>query len=67
MAHIYRFKKYKVVVEDDLSLNILNPDHKNTFILIENKSKFLFSINDLISIIENAISNSLTFCSSIMA
>jgi len=61
LAHIYRFKKYKIVVQDDLSLNTLNPNHKNTFILIENKSKFLFSVNDLISIIETAISNSPNF------
>jgi len=61
LAHIYRFKKYKIVVQDDLSLNTLNPNHKNTFILIENKSKFLFSINDLISIIETSISNSPNF------
>jgi hypothetical protein len=60
-SHIYKFKKYKVVVENDLSLNPLNPNHRNTFILIENNSKFLFSLNDLISIIETAICNSPNF------
>jgi hypothetical protein len=62
-AHIYRFKKYKIVVQDDLSLNPLNPNHRNTFILIENKSKFYFSLNDLISIIETSIGNSPNFFS----
>lgn len=61
LAHIYRLKKYKIVVHDDLSLNPLNPSHKNTFILIENNSIFFFSLNDLISIIETAISNSPNF------
>ena len=61
LAHIFRLKRYKIVVEDDLSLNPLNPKHRNTFILIENKSKFFFSLNDLISIIETAISNSPDF------
>ena len=61
LAHIYRFKKYKIVVQDDLTLNPLNPNHRNTFILIENKSKFFFSLNDLISIIETSISNSPNF------
>jgi hypothetical protein len=61
LAHIYRLKKYKIVVEDDLSLNPLNPNHRNTFILMEKKSKFFFSLNDLISIIETSISNSPNF------
>ena len=61
LAHIFRLKRYKIVVEDDLSLNPLNPNHRNTFILMENKSKFFFSLNDLISIIETAISNSPNF------
>lgn len=61
LAHIYRLKKYKIVIQDDLSLNPLNPNHRNTFILIENTSKFFFNLNDLISIIENAISNSPNF------
>ena len=35
----------------------------HTFILIDNKSKYLFSLNDLISIIETAIGNSPEFFS----
>lgn len=55
LAHIYRLKKYKTVISDDLSMTPLDINHRNTFILIHNKSKYLFSINDLIKVIETAI------------
>ena len=61
LAYMYKIKKYTLQVTDDLSLNPLELTHRNTFILIENKSKYLFSLNDLISIIETAISNSPDF------
>ena len=63
LSRIYKNKKYPIVVSDDLMLNTLDINHKNTFILIENKSKYLFSLNDLVSIIETAISNSPNFFS----
>jgi hypothetical protein len=44
-------------------LNALDIKNKNTFILIEKKSQYLFSLNDLVSIIETAISNSPVFFS----
>jgi len=55
LAHIYRLKKYKTVISDDLSMTPLDINHRNTFILIHDKSKYLFSINDLIKIIETSI------------
>ena len=61
LAYIYKFKKYKIVVSEDLSLNPLDTKHRNTFILLDNNSKFFFSLNDLISIIETAIGNSPNF------
>jgi hypothetical protein len=61
LANMYKIKKYTLQVTDDLSLNPLDLTHRNTFILIENKSTYLFSLNDLISIIETAISNSPDF------
>jgi len=63
LSRIYKNKKYPIIVSDDLMLNPLDIHHKNTFILIEKKSKYLFSLNDLVSIIENAISNSPNFFS----
>ena len=61
LAYIYRLKKYKTVVTDDLSMNPLDINHKNTFILIQNKSKYLFSLNDVVKIIETAITHAPNF------
>ena len=61
LAHIYRLKKYKTVVTDDLSMTPLDKNHKNTFILIQNKSKYLFNLNDIIKIVETAITNAPNF------
>ena len=63
LACIYKIKKYNTVVSDDLILNPLDISHKNTFMLIDNKSKYLFSLNDLITIIETSIGNSSNFFS----
>ena len=61
LAHIYKLKKYKTVVTDDLSMTPLDKNHRNTFILIQNKSKYLFSLNDIVKIIETAITHSPNF------
>ena len=63
LAHLYRLRKYQYIVTDDLSMNPLDIKHSNTFVLIENKSNYLFSLHDLISIIENAITHSPSFFS----
>jgi hypothetical protein len=60
-ANIYKYKKNKIVVTDDLSLNPLDPKHGNTFILSEKNANYLFSLNDLISIIETAIGHAPNF------
>lgn len=60
-VNIYKMKKYPKVVTEDLSMTALVVNNKNTFILIQNKSIYLFSLNDLIRIIETAISNSPSF------
>jgi hypothetical protein len=61
LAHMYRLKKYKTVVTDDLSMTPLDKNHRNTFILIQNKSKYLFSLNDIVKIVETAIINAPNF------
>lgn len=61
LAHIYKLKKHKYVVTNDLMLNKLEPNDKLTFILLENKSIFLFNINEIINIIETSIGNSPNF------
>ena len=61
LAHIYRLKKYKTVVTEDLSMNPLDPKHPSTFILCQNNSNYLFNINDIVKIIENAITHAPSF------
>jgi len=63
LAYIYKFKKHPYIVTDDLMMNTLDKSHKLTFVLIEDKSNFLFNINEIINIIETAICNSHDFFS----
>jgi hypothetical protein len=63
LARIYKINKYKFIVTDDLSMNPIDVNGKNTFMLLENNAKYLFSLNDLVSIIETAISNAPNFFS----
>jgi len=56
-TNVYKYKKYPCVVTNDLTLNPLDINHSSTFIMLQNKSTYLFSINDLINIIETAICN----------
>jgi hypothetical protein len=58
---LWMHKKYPIVVTTDLSLNPLDETNKNTFVLLQHKSKYLFRVNDLISIIETSIGNSPEF------
>jgi hypothetical protein len=60
-AKLYRYKRYKTVVSNDLSLNPLDINDINTFVLIQTKSVYLFHLNDLIHIIETAITNAPNF------
>jgi hypothetical protein len=63
LTHIYKLKKSRCLVNSDLSLNPLVMEHNNTFILMEEKSmtSYLFSLNDLLNIIETAIGNAPDF------
>ena len=61
LANLYRHKYYKTVVNNDLSLNLLDKNNKNVIALINNNSKYLFSLNDIIQIVETSISNSPDF------
>jgi hypothetical protein len=57
-AYMYRFKKSKTVVTQDLGMNPIDICNKDTIIIIQNKNKYLFRINDLINVIETSITNS---------
>lgn len=63
LAYMYKMKKHPYVVTNDLMMNPLDKNHKLTFILVEEKTNFLFNIHEIITIIENAIGNSPNFFS----
>jgi predicted metallopeptidase len=62
-VNIYKLKKYPKVVTDDLSMNPLDIKNKNTFALVQNKSVYLFSLNELIKIVETALGHAPSFFS----
>jgi hypothetical protein len=61
IANIYRNKHWPLVVTNDLSLLSLDINHPATFVILQNKSRYLFSMHDLIHIIETAICNAPNF------
>jgi hypothetical protein len=63
LFNIYKLKRSQIVVNTDLMLNLIDINNRNTFTIIENNKKYLFTLNELISIIENAIGNSPHFFS----
>ena len=59
----YKYKKAKTVVNADLCLNELNIQDKNVMCIFHNNSKYLFHINDLIKMINVALTHSYMFFS----
>ena len=59
----YKYKKTKIVVNTDMGLNELNITDKNVICIIDNDSKYLFHVNDLIKIINVSLTNSVSFFS----
>jgi hypothetical protein len=61
LAQIYIFKKAKVMVDNDLSMNPINLKSRYTFCLIQQNNKYLFNVMDLINIINTNLTNSPIF------
>lgn len=59
----YKSKKIKIVVNTDMGLNELSKTDKNVICIIDNNSKYLFHVNDLIKIINASLTNSYLFFS----
>lgn len=59
LANIYRYKK-KSSIENDLLLNPINMESPTTIEIYDN-SKYVFTMNDLITYIETALSNTSNF------
>ena len=62
-VNIYKLKKYPKVVTDDLSMTPLDIHSKNTISIVQNKSIYLFNLNELIHIIETALGHAPSFFS----
>jgi hypothetical protein len=59
----YKYKKTKIVVNTDMGLNELSENDKNVISIIDNNSKYLFHVNDLIKMINASLTNSYLFFS----
>ncbi len=57
----YKFKKAKIVVNSDMCLNELREKDNNVISIVQNNSKYLFNIKDLINIIESSLTSSHNF------
>ena len=62
-VHVYKYKKSKIVVNTDMCLNELSLTDKNVICILDNNSKYLFHVNDLIKIINSSLTNSFLFFS----
>jgi hypothetical protein len=58
LAFLYKWKKAKYNVVEDLCLNPISLDLKDVLCIFQNNNKYLFRIRELIKIIENALTNS---------
>jgi hypothetical protein len=58
LIYNYKYKKAKIVVNSDMCLNELTENQKNVLCILDNNSKYLFNINDLIKIIDTSLTNS---------
>jgi hypothetical protein len=54
---IWRYKHAKTYNTDDLYLNPIEPTEKNSFIIIQNNTKYVFRLRELIGIIKTSLSN----------
>ena len=61
LAQIFKYKKAKIVVNYDVGLNEIKENDKNVITILHCNSKYLFSINDLINIINAALVNNYQF------
>ena len=56
-AYKYKFNKAKIIVNTDMCLNELKEGTTNVISIIQDESKYLFNIKDLINIIETALTS----------
>jgi len=64
LKFILLYKKSKIVVDNDLSLNPISEKQKNILVLYQKNKKYLFHIRDLLHLINSSIGHSDYFFSS---
>lgn len=57
LLYNYKYKKSKIVVDTDLCLNKIQIDSKNTISILQENKKYLFRLEELVSIIHTALTN----------
>jgi hypothetical protein len=62
-ARMYKYKKSSVKINTDLYMNELDENMKNVFVLYEDNAKYLFSVTDLVNIINSSLSHTYSFFS----
>jgi len=63
IAHIYKLKKTKLVVNTDMGLNTIIENERNIICIYQDKGKYLFNILDLNKIINNSLTHQVEFFS----
>jgi hypothetical protein len=61
--YLYKYKKSKIAVDTDLSLNPIKENDKHIICIYDNNTRHLFNILDIIKIIYNSLTNSYRFFS----
>ena len=62
-AFLYKYKKAKMIVKEDLYLNPIDLNAKNIICILQDNSKYLFILSDLVNIINMSLSNASYFFS----
>ena len=60
-AYIYKYKHSNINVGVDLCLNIINEGEPNVICIMDKKTRYLFNIRELVTIIHNGLSSSYFF------
>ena len=63
LAYIYKIKKSTVKIEYDLYMNPIEMSNPNAILVYQERGLYMFTLSDLIRIVENAITNSPNFFS----